>query len=364
MKVVVVAGARPNFIKIAGLYYQKEKFPNLDFVLIHTGQHYDDSLSSIFFEQLRIAKPDINLKVETVQSGSDYIAAIDDAVSPVLLSENPDVVVVVGDVNSTAGSAKAAKGLGIDVAHIESGLRSHDLSMPEEKNRIYTDSISDYLFVTETDAVKNLRNENISQEKIFFVGNIMIDTLINNLETIKKQKVMRGLGLTKECFAFVTFHRPSNVDEEKDLQNVLNILREVSMRIKVMIPLHPRTKKSLEKFGLYGYLKNMPNVVLSNPLGYFECLNLVLNSKLVLTDSGGLQEESTFLHIPCITMRTSTERPITIEEGTNILAGVEREKVLSYVDMVLNDQYSFPNGLPELWDGKTAHRILKILSKS
>jgi len=361
MKIISIVGARPNFMKIAPIAHELAKYPSITHSIVHTGQHYDTKLSDVFFRELEIPKPDVNLGVG---SGSrEYqIEEIQKRFEPILSKENPDLVIVVGDVNSTIACASSAKKVGIKVAHVEAGLRSFDITMPEEINRIETDRISDYLFVTEESAIKNLKKEGIDERKIFFVGNVMIDTLIKNLEKAKQSQIMQKLNLKKENFAIATIHRPSNVDKKEDLLKMINILDEMQTRLKIVLPLHPRTRNVIDHFGLRGMTKAMKNLIITEPLGYLDFLNLVSNSKFVLTDSGGIQEETTYLKIPCITMRFNTERPITITKGTNVIVGNDRNKVLENFEKILNGDFKKGNSF-ELWDGMAAERIVKILVK-
>jgi len=359
MKVICVVGARPNFMKIAPLVKEIEKYPKIDYILVHTGQHYDKYLSKIFFDELEIPEPSINLGVGS-GSREFQIKEVAKRFKSVLSKEKPDLVIVVGDINSTIACALAAKELGIKVAHVEAGLRSFDNTMPEEKNRIKTDAVSDYLFITEESALENLRKERIETNKIFFVGNVMIDTLVKNLEKAKISEMTKALNLTKRKFVVATIHRPSNVDKKQDLLRIIDILEYLQSRIKVVFPLHPRTKKSIEKFGLNAKIKSMRNLTTTGPLGYVDFLNLVLNSKCVVTDSGGIQEETTYLKIPCITMRFNTERPITVKEGSNVLVGNDKDRVISEFNKIMNNVYKKCK-VPPYWDGKASERILDVL---
>jgi len=359
MKIISVVGARPNFMKIAPIVNEFEKYPGIKHVLVHTGQHYDKKLSKVFFDELEIPKPEINLEVGSAPR-VEQIKKIKKKFEPVLLKENADLIVVVGDVNSTIACAEVAKENGIKVAHVEAGLRSFDMNMPEEKNRIETDKISDYLFVTERSGIENLKKEGISEDRIYFVGNVMIDTLINNLGRSKKSDILRKLNLEKKNFAVATVHRPSNVDNKEDILKILEIFEEIHKKTKLVLPLHPRTKNSIEKYGLKERFDKMKNLIITEPLGYLDFLHLVSNSKFVLTDSGGIQEETTYLEIPCITMRENTERPVTITEGTNVLVGNDKEKVLENFNKIMDG--SFKQGkIPGLWDGKAAERIIEII---
>jgi UDP-N-acetylglucosamine 2-epimerase (non-hydrolysing) len=355
--IYLVAGARPNFMKIAPLIkeFQKEK---LKFKLIHTGQHYDHNMSEVFFDDLGIPEPDIYLNVG---SGTHAVqtAKILIEFEKLLIKEVPLLVVVVGDVNSTLACALVAKKLHINVAHVEAGLRSFDLKMPEEVNRLLTDQISDFLFTTEKSAAVNLRNEGISADKVFFVGNLMIDTLITNLEKAKKLNLLDKYNLKKNEYALITLHRPSNVDTKENLEKMLNILNFLQEKIKVFFPIHPRTKKNLEKFDLEINIKDL-NIVLSNPIGYLEFLNLMTNARLILTDSGGIQEEASYLKIPILTAREGTERPITVDEGTNTIIGNDLAKTKKYIEEIISNKYKQGKNI-EKWDGQAARRIVRII---
>ncbi len=356
-EIFIIGGARPNFMKIAPLIAEFEK-ERIDFKLIHTGQHYDYNMSKIFFDNLGIPKPDFFLDVG---SGSHAVqtAKIMIEFENVILREKPKLVIVVGDVNSTIACALVAKKLFIKVAHIEAGLRSYDLKMPEEINRKLTDQIADYLFITEKSALNNLQKEGIDLNQVYFVGNIMIDNLIRNLEKAKQIGYYKNLDLKSKAYGLVTIHRPSNVDKKEDLQKVFEILNYIQTKIKIIFPIHPRTQKNLEKYNLREDI-NKSNIVLIEPLGYLEFLNLMINAKFILTDSGGIQEEASYLNIPILTLRKNTERPITIERGTNTLIGNDIDGLKMYFDMILSNSYKNGQSI-ENWDGKTAQRIVKII---
>ncbi|MFX0001909.1 MAG: non-hydrolyzing UDP-N-acetylglucosamine 2-epimerase [Candidatus Hodarchaeota archaeon] len=356
-EIFIIGGARPNFMKIAPLIYEFNK-EGINFKLIHTGQHYDYNMSKIFFDNLGIPKPDFFLDVG---SGSHAVqtAKIMIEFEKVILRENPKLVIVVGDVNSTIACALVAKKLFIKVAHIEAGLRSYDLKMPEEINRKLTDQIADYLFITEKSALNNLQKEGINLNQVFFVGNIMIDNLIRNLEKAKQIGYYEKLDLKNKAYGLATIHRPSNVDKKEDLKKVIEILNYIQTKIKIIFPIHPRTQKNLEKYDLRKDI-NQSNIILIEPLGYLEFLNLMINAKFILTDSGGIQEEASFLNIPILTLRRNTERPITIEKGTNTLIGNDIDKLKLHLDMILSNSYKTTQSI-ENWDGKTAQRIVKII---
>jgi len=354
-----VAGARPNFMKIAPLIkeFQKEK---IKFKLIHTGQHYDYNMSKIFFDDLGIPEPDIYLDVGS-GTHATQTAKIMIEFEKILIKEEPQLVVVVGDVNSTLACALVAKKLYIKVAHVEAGLRSFNMKMPEEINRLLTDQISDFLFTTERSAKLNLIREGITEDKIFFVGNIMIDTLITNLKKAKELNLLERFKLVKNDYALITLHRPSNVDKKEDLKKMLDIIKILQEKVKVFFPIHPRTKKNLELFNLKEDIENM-NVSLSKPVGYLEFLNLMMNSKLILTDSGGIQEEASFLKKPILTARQGTERPITVDEGTNTIIGNDITKAKKHINEILSDKYKKGKDI-EKWDGQTAMRIVQVIKR-
>ena len=354
MKIISVVGTRPNIVKIASLVKEFSKHPDITNILVHTGQHYDEKMSDSFFRELEIPEPDINLGIGS-GSHAEQTGRIMIEFEKVLLNEKPDLVLVVGDVNSTLACALTSVKLGIKVAHIEAGLRSFDREMPEEINRILTDQISDYLFTTEKDAEKNLLNEGIAKSKIFFVGNLMIDTLL-----IHKERASNLKKPDSNDYAILTLHRPSNVDDKETLSNILEIIREIQSQIKIIWPMHPRTRNNLEGFNVKEKLKEMKNVSISDPLTYLEFMNAVMNSKFVLTDSGGIQEETTVLNIPCITLRDNTERPVTIEQGTNYLAGSNKNSILEIIQKVLNGKAKQYRGI-EFWDGKAAERIVSVI---
>lgn len=347
MKILMVAGARPNFMKVAPIIRKIEgKIP---YKLVHTGQHYDALLSDVFFQDLGIPAPHYNLEVGS-GSHASQTAHVMMAFEKVCEKEQPTHVLVVGDVNSTLAAALVAKKMGIQVIHVEAGLRSFDRSMPEEINRILVDSIADILFVTEESGVKNLHHEGISDDKIHFVGNVMIDTLISQLEKIEKIPPRYS-----DEYCVVTLHRPSNVDDKVKLQEILEFL--VSLPLKVVFPIHPRTSQNIKSFGLQSYFSNLEVIT---PLGYREFISLLKNSRFVLTDSGGIQEESTYLKIPCVTLRTTTERPVTVEEGSNILVGDDVSQAKEVINSILSGNLK-KSQIPKLWDGKSAERITEIL---
>jgi len=360
MKIVSAVGARPNFVKIAPLIEQVKRYPAVfSSILVHTGQHYDYELSKQIFKDLDISEPDSYLGIDSA-SDIEQTSKIMVGFEKVLQKEKPDLVIVVGDVNSTIACALTSVKMGIKIAHVEAGLRSFDRSMPEEINRLLTDAIADYLFTTEPSAEINLLREGIPKSKMYMVGNIMIDSLVKNRPRACLSPVLDKLNLVSKNYATITLHRPSNVDTEEGLINVLNILDEVKKRIKIIFPLHPRTRKRIKEFKLETKIKTMWNLKLIAPLGYLDFLKLMMEAKFVLTDSGGIQEETTFLGIPCLTLRENTERPITVEQGTNMVVSCHKEKILDAVDKILAGREK-KGCIPHLWDGHTAERIVEIL---
>jgi UDP-N-acetylglucosamine 2-epimerase (non-hydrolysing) len=356
VKIVVVAGARPNFVKIAPLMREMRRRRGIEPILVHTGQHYNPNMSDDFFKDLEISAPDYNLGVGS-GSHATQTARIMLAFEEVCAKERPDLVLVVGDVNSTLAGALTAKKLGIKVAHVEAGLRSFDRAMPEEINRLLTDAIADYLFVTEESGLKNLRREGVGKEKVFFVGNVMIDTLVRNLGKIRDSHFAGELGLRERGFVVVTLHRPTNVDSEVKLRGILRALGAV--RRTVVWPVHPRTRANLARFGLLSASKKNGNLHLIEPLGYMQFLSLVARAAAVVTDSGGIQEETTYLKVPCLTLRENTERPVTMTLGTNVLVGTDPRRIVPALAAALKAKRR--SRIPPLWDGHAAERIVSIL---
>ena len=351
-KVLTVVGARPNFMKAAPLLRELEKSPKINSLLVHTGQHYDKNMSDVFFDDLDIQKPDYLFNTgsgtQSYQTGK-----IMEKFEDVCTQINPDLIIVLGDINSTMACSIVAKKLHIKLAHIEAGLRSNDKNMPEEINRLITDSISDYFFITEKSAEKNLINEGHNKNQIFFVGNLMIDSLHYGLDKIK------NLPNAKDGdYGLITLHRPSNVDDYSNLKNIIDNLINISNEIKLYFSIHPRTKKQIQKHNI-----NLgENIKILDAQNYLEFLHLMRDSKVIFTDSGGIQEESTVLKIPCYTLRYNTERPITISQGTNRLTSPKKENIFNTFKKFkfdINSSYKLPEG----WDGKTAQRILKILNE-
>ena len=384
MKLINVVGARPNFMKIAPIIRALKKHNNrvdlslgthhskVAAILVHTGQHYDYEMSKVFFEDLELPEPDIYLGVgsgtHAEQTGNVMIAF-----EKVLLKERPDLVVVVGDVNSTLACALSSVKLHIPVAHVEAGLRSSDRTMPEEINRLLTDAISDYLFTPSPNADENLKREGISEDKIFQVGNVMVDSLLFNLDKAKKSNILKKWGLQKGLstdYALLTLHRPSNVDDPESLHSILEALKRISKEIPIIFPIHPRTRKQVETFRFQDYFNYNCSLITPHsslgihcidPLGYLDFLKVMLDSKFVMTDSGGIQEETTVLDIPCLTLRDATEWPITTTQGTNILVHNNTKRIIEEAFKIF-DGKSKKGNCPEMWDGKAAERIVEIIA--
>ena len=416
MKILLVAGARPNFMKIAPIIDAIKLYNStihnslftIHYKLLHTGQHYDDRMSRLFFDELKIPRPDINLEVGSA-SHAKQISEIMKRFEPIIKKEQPDIVIVVGDVNSTIACSLVASKIEYPinqstnqsnqrhrplVAHVEAGLRSFDRSMPEEINRVLTDAIADLLFTTEESANKNLKREGIAQDKIHFVGNVMIDTLLKHKQKAQRSDILERLGfidtstdngqrITSYCV--LTLHRPSNVDNKETFQDILEALLVIAKELPIIFPIHPRTLKRFHEFSFEKYFNSLSTrnsqlatlnsgIYCLDPLGYLDFLHLITNAKLVLTDSGGIQEETTILGVPCVTLRENTERPVTVNKGTNFIAGIKKENIISAASSQLkkfnregssnNSQSAIRNpelSIPPLWDGKAANRIVDIL---
>lgn len=360
VRVTGVVGARPNLMKMAPLFRAMEARAGFESTLVHTGQHYDERMSDLFFQQLGLPWPDHHLGIGSGPHG-DQTGRMMQALEPLLFNLNPDVVLVVGDVNSTLAAALVASKLGIPIAHVEAGLRSFDRSMPEEVNRVLTDAIADFLFVTEPSGEANLLREGILAERIFRVGNVMIDTLLRHREQARSLAIPARLGLEPGGYGVATLHRPSNVDTVGDVARIRIILEGAAARLPVIFPVHPRTDRRLRETG--GWAGDATRSLrLIEPLGYLQFLGLMADARFVLTDSGGVQEETTVLGVPCLTVRNSTERPITVEQGTNRLVGTEPEAVLDALDQVLSNGPP-PGNVPEFWDGHAAERIVSVLER-
>jgi len=365
MKLIhLIVGARPNFMKMAPLYRELSLYSNrYEPQIIHTGQHYDEKMSQLFFYDLAMPKPSAYLNVGSGTQGKQTARIIERYEDLILAGDKPDLVIVAGDVNSTIACALVAKKLQIPVAHLEAGLRSYDERMPEEINRVLTDRISDILLTPSLDANENLINEGVNPEKIHFVGNIMIDSLIEHQMKAELSGIFDKLAISQdESYALVTLHRPTNVDECDGLKMLLSSLIEIGKHIKIIFPIHPRTKKNIQNFGLSNYVNSSKNLIITDPLGYFDFLKLEKNAKLILTDSGGVQEESTYFRVPCLTLRENTERPITITEGTNQLVDLNVTSIVTKSLEIIEGKVK-QGKIPEYWDGKTAERVVTVLDK-
>ena len=360
LKILNIVGARPNFMKMAPIIAAiARRSAEASQILVHTGQHYDETMSASFFRDLRMPPPDINLEVGS-GTHAEQTALVMLAIEPVLTAEKPDWLVVVGDVNSTLACALTAAKLSIKVAHVEAGLRSFDCSMPEEINRALTDRISDLLLTPSADADRNLLAEGVAPERIVRVGNVMIDSLLAQLEPARQSAILAQLNLSPGGFAALTLHRPSNVDDAATLKNIFAALTEIAAELPIIFPAHPRTQTRLKEFDI----TPPPGVKLIEPLGYRDFLQLWSNARLVLTDSGGLQEETTALGVPCLTLRENTERPITVEQGTNQVVGRQPERIVAAALEVLRGDQNRRPRIPDLWDGRAAERIVDALLKS
>ena len=359
--VAVIAGARPNFMK-ADPVLRALAAKGIASKLIHTGQHYDKNMSDVFFQELGIPEPDVNLGVGS-GTHAEQTAEVMVAYEKFCFEQKPAWTLVVGDVNSTVACSLVSAKLGIPVCHVEAGLRSRDWTMPEEVNRVVTDRLSDLLFTPSPDGDDNLLKEGVPKERIHFVGNVMIDTLFRLLPKARESKVLDDLGVKAGEFVLVTMHRPANVDDEETLSRLVSVFVEISERIPLVLPLHPRARKQAEAFGLLSKLESAEGIKISQPVGYIDCLALSSSARFVLTDSGGLQEETTALGVPCLTIRENTERPVTVTDGTNEVVGTSKEKILSGVERILSSDNS-EKKCPALWDGKAAERTAEIIAQN
>ncbi len=353
MKILHVVGARPNFMKVAPILAQLRRREGVRQILVHTGQHYDAKMSDVFFQDLGMPDPDVHLGVGS-GSHAQQTAKVMVEIEPVLLREKPDVVVVAGDVNSTIAVALVAAKIGVPIAHVEAGLRSRDWTMPEEVNRVLTDRLSHLLFTPSPDGDENLRAEGIDMSRVHFVGNVMIDSLAAALPRARESRIHERLELTRRHYALATLHRPANVDDPAALSRLLSALAEVAAQLPLVFPIHPRTRARLPA----GF--EARGLKLVEPLGYLDFLALVADARLVMTDSGGIQEETTALGVPCLTLRGNTERPVTVEVGTNQLVGTDPAKAVAAARQVLAG-HGKQGRIPELWDGRAAVRIAEIL---
>ncbi|GAB2768133.1 UDP-N-acetylglucosamine 2-epimerase (non-hydrolyzing) [Rhabdobacter roseus] len=361
MKILNVVGARPNFMKVAPLHRAFGQHGGFESKIVHTGQHYDARMSDVFFEQLELPRPHYFLGVGG-GSHTQQTARVMLEFEQVLSAEKPDAVLVVGDVNSTLACALVAAKEHLPVLHVEAGLRSGDRRMPEELNRILTDSLSDYLFVTEAAGLENLKRESVPDQKVFLVGNVMIDSLVYYLPKARSLNLLPALGVAPHSYVLMTMHRPANVDHEAGLRSIVQIVKNTVAHKQVLFPIHPRTLSNLEKFGLKTELDALPNLHLMEPQGYLEFLHLMENAALIITDSGGIQEETTYLKVPCLTFRDSTERPVTVELGTNyLLRDLDPTTVHEHLLTILAGNAK-KGEVPPLWDGQAAGRIVEVLA--
>lgn len=390
MKVIQVVGARPNFMKVAPLHRAIQKLAGWSSKIVHTGQHFDAKMSDVFFTQLELPTPDFFLGIGG-GSHTEVTAKIMVAFEKIVEAEKPDLIIVVGDVTSTLACTLVAIKMGIKVAHVESGLRSFDRTMPEELNRILTDSVADYLFVTEESGLQHLKNEGVADERVFFSGNVMIDSLVRYQEKAKTTTILEDLGLATSDsrlstadsglatpdsrlltpdsrlstadYIVMTMHRPANVDTKEGLESILELIELSSKDTKIIFPIHPRTRAHMEKFGLAERLDQAQNLIMTEPLGYLEFIQLMSNATAILTDSGGIQEETTYLGVPCLTFRDSTERPITVTLGTNqLLSDLDPKKTYAALQEILAGKVK-KGSIPPLWDGKAAERIAAQLAE-
>ncbi len=361
INILNVVGARPNFMKIAPIHQVMEASPGIEPILVHTGQHYDDKMSRIFFEDLELPQPNFYLGISS-GSHAQQTGTIMIELEKVMLENKPDLVLVVGDVNSTMAAAIVSSKMQIPIAHVEAGLRSFDRAMPEEINRMVTDALADLLFVTEESGCHNLIKEGVPSEKIYFVGNVMIDSLLRHLKKAKKSNIISQLNLDHQPYALLTLHRPSNVDNEETFDGILTALEQIEREISIIFPIHPRSRKMLEHFQFGDRIARMSNFKLIDPLGYLDFLSLMKQANFVLTDSGGIQEETTVLGIPCLTLRNNTERPVTVELGTNVIVGMDTNKIVNESFIILSGQ-SKKGKIPTLWDGNAAQRIVNVVER-
>lgn len=359
-KVLIVVGTRPNFIKVTQFKRVSGAYPQLEIKIVHTGQHYDTKMADVFFEQFNLV-PDYFLNISNT-SANTQMAEIMIGLENVANEFKPDLIMVVGDVNSTFAAALSANKLGIKIAHLESGLRSFDRSMPEEINRLLTDEITDYFFITEQSGWDVLIAEGKEESQLFFVGNTMIDTMVAFEEKIKESSILEALQLEKEKFVLMTIHRPATVDYPEELEKLLSLIEYVCKTYKQVFPVHPRTINNLKKFGLYERFNSISNIVITEPLDYFSFQKLISDCKFILTDSGGIQEESTFCLKPCITLRPNTERPCTVNVGTNTLLPFDLDKITATIDEINSNKYK-TGAIPVMWDGRSSERIVKHLSE-
>lgn len=359
-KILIVVGTRPNFIKVTRFKKVAAAFPQLDIKFVHTGQHFDEKMSKVFFDQFNL-RPDFMLNIGQ-GTPNTQMANVMLGLEQVCSEWKPDLLMVVGDVNSTFAAALTGNKMGIRVAHLESGLRSYDRSMPEEINRLLTDEITDYYFITEQSGIDHLKAAGISDDRLFFVGNTMIDSLVEFDAEVQQSDILQQYNLTPGQYVLMTMHRPSNVDEKAGLETLIAIIKSITGRLKLVFPIHPRTISRLKQFNLWHEIEHLQGLIFSEPLDYFSFQKLTADCKFVVTDSGGIQEETTFRQIPCLTLRNNTERPSTVTIGSNVLVPYTIADVEQYIDSIM--QGTFKKGaIPPLWDGKSTDRILEILNR-
>jgi UDP-N-acetylglucosamine 2-epimerase (non-hydrolysing) len=360
-KILTIVGTRPNIIKITRFDDVSQKYSHIQYGLLHTGQHYSQNMSDVFFSELALKKPDFILSIDN-NSVISQLAGIMQGIEQTVNHYKPDLMVVVGDVNSTLAAALVANKLGVRLAHVESGLRSFDRSMPEEINRILTDSLTDIFFVTEQSGVDNLLKEGKPQEQIFMVGNTMIDTLVAYDKQIRASAILKNLQLTPGSYALMTMHRPGNVDTKEGLLKIIEVIEKLTQRSRIVFPVHPRTLNKVKEYNLQDKIMSNKNLTLLEPAGYLDFQHLILHAQFVITDSGGIQEETTYRQIPCITLRPNTERPSTIDIGSNTLLGFDNELIEATVEKIFSNTYK-NCAIPPLWDGKATERIFEVFSK-
>jgi len=361
-KILVVIGTRPNFIKVTQFKKIASQYKDIELKIVHTGQHFDEKMADVFFTQFNLT-PDFYLNITTTASANTQIAEIMIRLEKLIKDDfTPDLMMVVGDVNSTVAAALTANKLNIKIAHVESGLRSYDKTMPEEHNRVITDNITNYFLVTEQSGWDNLINDGINKDDVFFVGNTMIDTMVAFNSNIEQSSILDTLALEIKKYVLITMHRPATVDTKEGLEKLLELILHISKSYKIVFPVHPRTLKNIENFELKAQFEQISELIFTQPLDYFAFQKLIKYSKFILTDSGGIQEESTFLQVPCLTLRPNTERPVTCTEGTNTLIPFDLETIKNYLQQIENGTYK-KGTIPKFWDGKATERIFENLNK-
>jgi UDP-N-acetylglucosamine 2-epimerase (non-hydrolysing) len=361
-KILVVIGTRPNFIKVTQFKKIASQYKDIELKIVHTGQHFDEKMADVFFTQFNLT-PDFYLNITTTASANTQIAEIMIKLEKLIKDDfTPDLMMVVGDVNSTVAAALTANKLNIKIAHVESGLRSYDKTMPEEHNRVITDNITNYFLVTEQSGWDNLINDGINKDDVFFVGNTMIDTMVAFNSNIEQSSILDTLALEIKKYVLITMHRPATVDTKEGLEKLLELILHISKSYKIVFPVHPRTLKNIENFDLKSQFEQISELIFTQPLDYFAFQKLIKYSKFILTDSGGIQEESTFLQVPCLTLRPNTERPITCTEGTNTLIPFDLEIIKNYLQQIEHGTYK-KGTIPKFWDGKATERIFENLIK-